>query len=98
VNFLVKLAEVEEADARAEANLEHGLPARELLQTQLDAVLVHAPDDGQAVKLDWVFFIHANVTLEWQELQANLLLRWFHVGLASNKLNDFSGFHFTLST
>jgi len=98
VNFLVKLAEVEEANARAEANFEHGFPALELFQAKLDAPLVHAPDDGQVVKLNRVFFIHANITLEWQELQANLLWGWFHVGLASNKLNDFSGFHFTLST
>jgi hypothetical protein len=74
------------------------LSARELLQAKLDALLVHAPDDRQAIKLDWVLFIHANVTLERQELQANFLAGWFHIGSASLTLNDFSGFHFTLST
>ncbi len=98
MDFLIKLAEIEKANPRAEPDLEHGLSARELLQAKLDALLVHAPDDRQAIKLDWVLFIHANVTLERQELQANFLAGWFHIGSASLTLNDFSGFHFTLST
>ena len=64
MDFSVKLAEIEEANPRAEANLEHGLPTGKLIKAKLDALLVHAPDHGQMVKLDWVFFIHANVTLD----------------------------------
>jgi len=97
VEFLVKLAEVEEADARAEANFEHSLPACELLEAKLDAPLIHTANDRQAVKLDRILFIHADVTLEWQQLQANFLAGRFHVGSASIRFSKFPGFHFILS-